>query len=160
MPNQDSGNTPPTDSQQNSVPQSPVTPATPHQGTLSKECYANPKDNQSQTTELAREFRIAEKWQIGTNVGLGVIGIFARFIYYGQLSEMRKATEATKIAADAAKSAAETAQSSFTLAKRHAEDTDEATFVPQPSMTKVGGNVVISHSSIRDRYRSRLPRPC
>lgn len=53
-----------------------------------------------------------------------------------QLPELRKS-------ADAAKKAADTAEQSFNLAKRHAEDTDEAIFHPQPSMPKVGGDSII-----------------
>ena len=39
--------------------------------------------------ELAREFGLAEKWVIGTNIVLAVIGIFALCIYHGQLNVMR-----------------------------------------------------------------------
>jgi hypothetical protein len=43
----------------------------------------------SEANELAREFRIAEKWVIGTNIILAVIGIIALCIYGGQLRVMR-----------------------------------------------------------------------
>ena len=46
---------------------------------------------------------------------------------------------ATKKAAEAAKGAADTAINSFNMAKRHAEDTDEAIFGPQPSADRLGG---------------------
>ena len=113
MPNQDDSNPPSPSSQPQPLPQTQVTPAAP-------------KDDQNQTRELAREFRIAEKWQIGTNIGLAVIGIFALLIYNGQLREMRKATEATGKAADAAKQSADTATDAFKMEKRRAEDMEEA----------------------------------
>lgn len=115
MPDDDSSNTPPSESQNQAQA---VTPSTPDQGTSGAGRNANSDDRQNQTGELAREFRIAEKWQIGTNIGLGVIGLFALIIYYGQLSEMRMATRVTKTAADAAKSAAETAKDTFRLTNR------------------------------------------
>ncbi|SRR5712691_1772181 len=103
MPDDDSSKAPSTDPQSQPLSQPPVTPSTPHQGTLGEGGNANSKDKQNQTRELANQFRIAEKWQIGTTVGLGVIGIFALFIYYGQLCEMKKVTKATENAATAAK---------------------------------------------------------
>lgn len=82
---------------------SSTTPNPSRQGPPETEPDPSPKVEE----ELAREFRIAEKWQIGTSIGLAVIGLLALIIYYGQLREMRKATEATKIAADAAKQSAD-----------------------------------------------------
>lgn len=47
-------------------------------------------NNQVRTAEdLAKEFRSAEKWIIGTNVALGIIGVLALCIYHGQLNVMR-----------------------------------------------------------------------
>ena len=48
-----------------------------------------PSRSESDTTverTLEREFRTVEKWQIGINVALAVIGIIALYIYHGQLS--------------------------------------------------------------------------
>jgi len=43
----------------------------------------------TETRELAREFRVAEKWVIATNIVLAIVGIIALSIYGGQLSVMR-----------------------------------------------------------------------
>lgn len=90
--------------------QSPVTPPTPLHGALSYDSEGKAEAAKNEADELAREFRTAEKWVIGTNIALAIIGIIALCIYNGQLKEMRKSTKAATIAANAAASAADTAK--------------------------------------------------
>src|SRR6266446_4744874 len=97
-------------------PQAPVAPAAPLQGALPDSGKGKANEEENETKELAREFRVAEKWVIGTNIVLAVIGIAALCIYYGQLRVMRgqlgeiiKQYPEIKKSADAAKSAADTA---------------------------------------------------
>src|SRR6266571_1828901 len=104
--------------------QPPVTPSAPLQDALPDNGKGKPNEEQKRTEELAREFRIAEKWVIGTNIILAIIGIFALWIYSGQLGVMRgqlgeiirqypeikKSADAAKESADAAKAAADVAE--------------------------------------------------
>jgi len=69
--------------------QPPATPATPLQDALPDSGKGKAAEERSETKELAREFRIAEKWVIGTNIVLAIIGSIALCIYYGQLRVMR-----------------------------------------------------------------------
>jgi hypothetical protein len=89
MTNEKDSNNPPADSQAQSPPQPPMIPPTPLQGALPNNREGKANDEENRTNELAREFRIAEKWVIGTNIVLAIIGIFALCIYNGQLKVMR-----------------------------------------------------------------------
>jgi len=62
------------------------------------------KDSQESPTEkLEKDIKTGEIWLIAINGLLLITNICIATIYYGQLGQMRKATEATRIAADAAK---------------------------------------------------------
>jgi hypothetical protein len=61
-----------------------------------------PTSDASQSNDLVQEVRLAEKWQIAINGTLAIIGIMALFIYESQLKEMRSATCASIVAANAA----------------------------------------------------------
>jgi len=89
MAKEDSPNNPPPNSEAQTPANASMTPSASHEGALIDDSERQ-SNNQIQTAnELAREFRAAEKWAIGTNIGLAVIGIFALCIYYGQLTVMR-----------------------------------------------------------------------
>ena len=109
MPNEHNSNEPPTDPKSQPLPQSPVALSTPQQSAMSNPSNYDPEDESDAAKELAREFGIVEKFQIGTNLLLAAVGIVALVIYNGQLKEMRKATKATQTAAEAAKTSADTA---------------------------------------------------
>lgn len=98
MTYKDDSNTPPTDPQGQSSPQSPMRPPTPLEGALPDGSKGEAEDTKQKADELAREFRVAEKWVIGTNVALAIIGIFALCIYNGQLKKMGKQLEAMQTA--------------------------------------------------------------
>jgi len=89
MTNENTGNNPPADTNAQSAPQPPVAPPTPLQSALPNDSKGNADEEEAETKELAREFRIAEKWIIGTNIVLAIIGIFALCINNGQLKVMR-----------------------------------------------------------------------
>ncbi len=120
MPDENKRDDPTTNPQAQPPLQSPVTPATPLQGALPDSGEGNANEEKNEAKELAREFRIAEKWVIGTNIVLAVIGIVALCIYYGQLRVMRgqlgeiiRQYPEIKKSADAAKSAADTADATL-----------------------------------------------
>src|SRR5579864_3352876 len=89
MTNENDSDTPISDSPSQSPPQAPVIPPAPLQGTLPDDGKRKADDTKNEADELAREFRAAEKWVIGTNITLAIIGIFALCIYYCQLKVMR-----------------------------------------------------------------------
>jgi hypothetical protein len=89
MPDENDSNTPRTDREFKLPPQRPVTPSAPLQRALPDDGKRKADDTKNKADELAREFRIAEKWVIGTNITLALIGVIALCIYYGQLSVMR-----------------------------------------------------------------------
>src|ERR1700722_8075781 len=102
MPNEDSGNTPPNDPQSQSFPQSPVIPTTPQQNEMRKQAANDPHNKENETARLQRDIKIGEICLIAINFLLLVTTIIIAIIYSGQLKEMRKATKATQLAADAA----------------------------------------------------------
>src|ERR1700724_4890863 len=89
MTNENDRNNPTTDSQGQSPLQPPVTPSTSLEGAFPDNGKGKANEEKNETKVLAREFRIAEKWVIGTNIILAVIGIVALCIYGGQLHVMR-----------------------------------------------------------------------
>jgi hypothetical protein len=120
-----------------SPPKSPVIPPAPPPSALLASGKGMTSENETTTRELAREFRVAEKWVIGTNIVLALIGIVALCIYNGQLRVMRgqlgeiiRQYPELQKSADAAKISADIAKNSFEMEKRRAEDTEEATCRP------------------------------
>ena len=89
MTNENDSDKPTTDPQGQRPRQPPVTPPARLQGALPYDGKRKADDAKSEADELAREFRAAEKWVIGTNITLAVIGIIALCIYHGQLDVMR-----------------------------------------------------------------------
>ena len=77
MTNENDRNNPTTDSQGQSPLQPPVTPSTSLEGAFPDNGKGKANEEKNETKVLAREFRIAEKWVIGTNIILAVIGIVA-----------------------------------------------------------------------------------
>ena len=117
----------PAEAPQSQPPQQPpVITSAPLKGALPNNGKRKTDDTKNEADELAREFRAAEKWVIGTNTVLAVIGIFALCIYYGQLKVMRgqlgeiiKQFPELQKSANAAKSAGETADSTLKDAEKH-----------------------------------------
>ncbi len=118
MTNDQGSDKPPAKTEDQATSESPMVQPAPQQNEIRKESNESTGSKQDETQELAREFRTVEIIQIGISGALGIIGIIALFIYYGQLKQMRKATEKAGISADAAKTAADTAKQSFRLTER------------------------------------------
>jgi hypothetical protein len=132
MTNENDSDQPAANPQGQPLLQPPVNPPTPLQGALSNDGERDADDGKNETKELAREFRIAEKWVIGTNIVLALIGLAALCIYNGQLKvmqgqlaeiikqypEMKKSADAAKSAADTADSTLKATQKSFIIDQR------------------------------------------
>jgi len=103
-----------------------VTPTAPEKREVGTERVEATEQQQPTARELAREFRWFEAASLFINGALAIIGVIALCIYGGQLAEMRKATQATKVAADAAKQSADITEHSFQMERRRAEDQEEA----------------------------------
>jgi hypothetical protein len=73
--------------------------------------------------ELREDIRSGERWLIGLGIATVVINSAIALIYLGQLRQMRKATAASRDAANAATSAATTADQTL----KHMVATDKAT---------------------------------
>jgi hypothetical protein len=89
MPNENDSDTPSTNPDREPPSQRPVTPSAPQEGQVSNKGDTSTNRQQSTTQELAREFRWVEFAQIGSNIILAIVGIFALHIYNGQLGVMR-----------------------------------------------------------------------
>jgi hypothetical protein len=89
MTNESDSNSPTIDPQGQPPNQPSVIPPAPLRSSLPDDGKKKPDDTKGVADELAREFRTAEKWVIGTNLVLAIIGIVALCIYHGQLEVMR-----------------------------------------------------------------------
>jgi hypothetical protein len=132
MLSETSGQNPSGDDEAQSPPQSSsVSPA--QRSTMTNVDGTNPNQTNDSTKQLADEVHWIYHATFWLQVGLGVIGIVALFIYYGQLRTMnrtygemvRQYPELQK-SADAAKKSADTAENSFRVERRRAEDMEEA----------------------------------
>ena len=127
MTNENTSNAPSASPEGQSAYHPPVIPPAPLQGASPDDGKRKSDEAKNEADELAREFRAAEKWVIGTNIVLAIVGIFALCIYYGQLRVMRgqlgeivkqypelqKSADAAVDSANAAKIAAQAAQKSI-----------------------------------------------
>ena len=75
-------------------------------------------DQAAPAKSFLRSLISAEWWQVGINGLLAAIGIYALFIYNGQLDEMRKSTEAATKAANAADLGAKKSEAGSHLEQR------------------------------------------
>src|SRR5712692_4579782 len=101
---------PATESETQPSPQTPMIPSAPQQHEMGKNPECGTGSNIGDTTkQLEKDIRSGERWLIGINAGLILTNLLIAWIYYGQLRQMRTATEKAGISADAAKSAACTA---------------------------------------------------
>src|SRR5437879_5089109 len=125
MTNENDIHQPRANAQGQSPSEPPVIPPTSVQAALPDGGEGDDNNENGQTTEPAREFRIAEKWVIGTNIILALIGLAALWIYngqlkvmQGQLAEIIRQYPEIKKSADAAKSAADTAKDTMHIDQR------------------------------------------
>lgn len=76
------------------------------------------ENEESEAVKLEKDIRSGERWLIGINATSVILSAVIALIYFGQLNEMRKATEASVKAANAATSAAKTSASQLELTER------------------------------------------
>jgi hypothetical protein len=97
MPNENERDTPSTKPDGQSLPGSPMAPLTPQQDKMGKSSKNPPGDEESATIKLEKDIRSGELWLIGISAASVVLNAVIALIYYGQLRQMRKATDiATK----------------------------------------------------------------
>src|SRR5438132_1674476 len=109
-------------SDEHPLTQAPL-PMPPQQSVVGQNANAATNYESEETKELAREFRVAEKWAIGINGVLAIVAVVAVVVYNGQLKEMRRATRATEVAAKAAKDSADVAKHTFEEMQKGGADT-------------------------------------
>jgi hypothetical protein len=112
MPKQTGGN----DVEGEPRSQSPVdAPGQPpgNQNPPSPPANQNPDSANDQPNEFEKDIRIAEYWLIGVGVAAVIVNILIATIYYGQLQQMREATQATTEALKLAQESSVTADSNF-----------------------------------------------
>ncbi len=175
MPNDHDRNDPISDSQGQTTPPPPVIPSAPLQGALPDDGKRKADDTKNEADELAREFRAAEKWVIGTNITLAIIGIFALCIYHGQLNVMRgqlgeiirqypelqKSAQAAKDAADVGRESLESVQRAFVFqacgpVNPQPQSTQIPTYVPFVCNWENGGSTPTKSMLMRINFKKRL----
>lgn len=95
MPDQDSSKAPPTDSDEKSTPQVPVGIPTSDDKEIATDAECCPSNKEDKATKLEKDIRKGEIilcWITGIGVAVNLV---IALIYYGQLSQMRIATEAS-----------------------------------------------------------------
>jgi hypothetical protein len=104
MTNENDSDKPATNPQGQPPSQLPVTPSAPAESEIRADPNKRPASDKDTAKELAREFRWVEFAQLAVNGVLAIIGIFALYIYHGQLevmsgqlTEMTKAREQAKV---------------------------------------------------------------
>jgi len=104
---------PPTETEGQPSLQTPMAPSAPDQHEVRDNADSRPQDEEKETIKLEKQIRSGERWLIGISAASVIINIVIALIYYGQLRQMRTATEKARISADAAKSAADTASAAL-----------------------------------------------
>lgn len=88
------------------------------QGIVAQGSNDDSRDNGTATNNLAKDVHWITHATFWSQVGLGLIGLVALWIYYGQLTEMKEATKASAQAANAAASAATIAKDALVIGNR------------------------------------------
>ena len=94
MPNKSGGQGPPRDADDKSSPAQ--IPSTVQERIVGQGSQTAAEEDECRTGELAKEVHWLQHATFWSQVGLGLIGIAALWIYHGQLAEMQKSTQATK----------------------------------------------------------------
>ena len=85
----------------------------------------SPEHSQGMTTQPATRPHWTEITSVAINLVLAIAAIVALYIYHGQLTEMRKATKATQIAAEAARDSAKAATDTLKEIRAGGTDTHD-----------------------------------
>jgi hypothetical protein len=119
MPNEYGSYNPDAAPQDQPLPQSPVILPTPHQNELRNSPEGATKDKEDETVvKLEKDIKTGERWLIKIGAAGVIMNVVIALIYYGQLREMRKST-------NAATSAAETADKTLKEIRSGSSDTHE-----------------------------------
>jgi hypothetical protein len=102
MPNEYSGDKPSADPQGQPNPQLPVVPTAPQQNKMGKYSESGTDSKDDKTIQLEKDIRSGERWLIGISAAGVILNFIIALIYYGQLQQMRKSTNAATSAADTA----------------------------------------------------------
>src|SRR5947208_17088393 len=88
MPNQDDSDDPPRNPDKQSSSFAPP-PLPVEQSVMGESSNSDTKQSQAEAKELAREIHWVEKATLWSQIGLGIIGVFALVVYHGQLAVMQ-----------------------------------------------------------------------
>src|SRR5947207_12885929 len=99
MPNDKDGQDPAGNPDSQPQVPSPMEP-TIEQRVMALETKCNARNEQNNSNDLTAAVKKGEAWLIGINAALLIATIVIACIYYGQLNQMRIATEATKKSVD------------------------------------------------------------
>lgn len=125
MPDQNGGQDPAANSDTESQSQPPVSPPTPQQYKMGQPGEQSSRNTVDPSAKLERDIKIGEICLIAINLLLLITTIVIAKIYYGQLEEMRKATVAAQISAEASKKASDTAAATLMEIQKGSGDTHE-----------------------------------
>ena len=102
MPNESDNKNPAANPQGQPLPQSPMAPTAPQQNEVRNDANNRFSNEESKAIEIEKDIRSGERWLIGISAAGVVLNVVIALIYYGQLREMRKSTNAATSAADTA----------------------------------------------------------
>jgi hypothetical protein len=125
MPDEQNGDSETADPARDSSVKPPAIKSAGQQQPLTESTHANAKQEENETAKLEKDIRTGERWIIGLGIATLIVNIVIASIYYGQLKQMRKATEATGIAAAAAQESSRTAKETLTEVQKGGTDTHE-----------------------------------
>jgi hypothetical protein len=126
MPDIEGGSSPTGNADTNRLSPSLGEPSPVKQGISRETCQQDSDHGEVAAKELAREIHWVEKTSMWVQIGLAIIGILALCIYFGQLREMQKATEATRQAAYAACVGAQVSRAALIETQREEVDAHSA----------------------------------
>jgi hypothetical protein len=118
MPNEKGSNDPPAETKRESSSATPTIQGTSQQDEVRGYPDSRPQSEEKETIRLEKDIRSGERWLIRINGASVIISIVIAAVYFGQLRQMKKATEKAGISADAARSAANTAAQAFKVDQR------------------------------------------
>src|SRR5207253_951473 len=100
-------------------------------GTNQGEALNHAAANEDETTKLERDIKLGETWLIVINALLLFTNIVIACIYYGQLRQMRIATERTAVVAQAAQDSARIADATLREIQKGGTDTHDLAVAAQ-----------------------------
>lgn len=112
------------------------------EGVTRKDCDHDSAEDHNDSSNLSKEVHWIQHATFWSQIGLGLIGLCALFIYYDQLKQMTVATLATQAAAKAATDSAEVARGALDINREIISGTEGA-YLPVPPRLDLDRNQVI-----------------